>query len=88
MEQMKVYPNPSNGNVVVAIGARDAADARLTLVNTLGMPVWEEKVSLNKGNNVLRIDLKKKAIPASGVYHLQVQGLATPLSTRIMLLNP
>lgn len=86
-EQIRIYPNPTNGKIILSVDAIDAVQAKVVLLSSSGAPVWEQSVMLAKGTNELRLDVRKQKVLANGVYYLQVHGLKAPATAKLMLIS-
>ena len=70
LSEVKVYPNPNQGNFTVSFEAADAADAQVSLHDLAGRRVHSETVRVVAGSNQLPIQLND--VPA-GLYFLRLQ---------------
>ncbi len=58
--ELGVYPNPSNGNLKVALNSNVATTAKITLSNLLGKTIYQAPVNLTSGQNNLDLNLNVK----------------------------
>lgn len=65
-----VYPNPSNGNFIVAIGLTENNKVELILQNALGQTVSSKAYELSAGMNNIEFD---ESNLAKGIYFMQVR---------------
>jgi hypothetical protein len=69
MNNLLVYPNPSNGTFTIKFDAKPASNTRISLLNLLGQEVWTESQTLKMGEQELSINTKL----SDGVYILRLQ---------------
>ena len=67
LSDVKVFPNPNDGNFGVTIQALESMEVEMELFNTLGQSVRKESFRVNSGTNNRTIDMDESA---SGVYLL------------------
>ncbi len=67
--EVKIYPNPAIEYANVEITSSDEMDIQLTLFSTSGQILLSQKVKLEIGNNIVRLDVS--ALPV-GAYHLNL----------------
>ncbi|MCH8555440.1 MAG: T9SS type A sorting domain-containing protein [Schleiferiaceae bacterium] len=67
---LKVYPNPSTSFVNIEFVNSISQPVNIRLMNANGQQVWESKIDLTIGEQLLTIDLNPYA---KGIYILQVQ---------------
>ena len=60
IQDAAVFPNPAADHLTIALTAKDAATAKIQLVNTSGQTVWSGSQLIQEGLNVLGI----KQLPA------------------------
>jgi hypothetical protein len=63
---LSVYPNPSNGNVIISFG-KTISNAKIKLINAMGQTVSEKQ---NQSGNQFALDISNYA---SGIYYVEVQ---------------
>jgi photosystem II stability/assembly factor-like uncharacterized protein len=78
--QLQLFPNPSDGLFRVAIEGAEAAQATLAIVNTLGVVVHRQDLTLNAGGQLL--DLQQHS---AGIYYLDVQVDGQHLTRKFVL---
>jgi hypothetical protein len=69
-EAMEVFPNPFVSNFTASFSAAKTADATLILRNTIGQPVFQKTIKVNKGNNSVQVGNLPVLNP--GVYYLTI----------------
>ena len=79
MDEFIVYPNPTTDFVVVNIPVEITSEFNVTVMNTMGMTVKNEKFA--KGNPSVQIDFCK--LPA-GVYMLKLADNKTVKTSKII----
>jgi hypothetical protein len=79
MEDINVYPNPSNGQFVVEVNGVDA-DAQITVMDVTGRQVYTEGVSMN-GNFRKELNLNV----AKGTYLLQIATVEGTVTRKIQI---
>jgi N-acetylneuraminic acid mutarotase len=77
-EQLQVFPNPSEGRVVV-VGEPDAGAVRITLVDALGRVVRDQE---HASRHMIELDLS--AVPA-GIYHLHYRSQGAERVARLVI---
>ncbi len=82
--RMTVSPNPSNGPVRIRVVASEGGEARLSIVDQAGVPVYSQMVSSQVGENEYTPDLSQA--PA-GVYLVQWQTQTHRLVQRLVLIK-
>ena len=67
---IEVFPNPFSSNFTASFSASKTSNATLVLRNTIGQPVFQQIIKVNKGNNSIMIS----NLPAlnTGVYYLSI----------------
>lgn len=78
---LDVYPNPTNGELYVDITTLDVQDFTISVINTLGQTVKEEKQIQSNGGKI-KIDLSDKN---TGVYFVTVKSKSGSNVKRIVL---
>lgn len=68
--ELKVYPNPTSGNLVVDFEMKEASDIQFRVTNTLGQLVLERKASLVQGQHAQQLQLHNFQ---PGMYFLTIQ---------------
>jgi hypothetical protein len=69
---IKVYPNPTNGDINIAFEMKQAGDVDLTIIDLLGKKVYASKNKLlTSGNQRLKIDLTQYHL-TTGIYFLNI----------------
>ena len=77
---IRVYPNPSNGDVQVKWPSAVTGQANVKLINALGEIVHNQQFSLNKGVGKLNF-----ASLAQGLYMLKIEFNNQTLTTRVLI---
>ncbi len=67
---IEVFPNPFINNFTASFSATKTADATLILRNTIGQPVFQKTIKVNKGNNSIQVSNLPNLNP--GVYYLTI----------------
>ena len=67
--EYKVYPNPSSGVLSINLSSKKAKESTLFVYNNLGQVVYEEVLSISKGNSTYTFDLSDVK---RGLYQLKV----------------
>jgi hypothetical protein len=67
---LKVYPNPTTGNLVVDLEMKEASDVQFRVTNTLGQLVLEREASLLQGPHAQQLQLNSLQ---AGMYFLTIQ---------------
>jgi hypothetical protein len=67
---IEVFPNPFISNFTASFSANKTADATLILRNTIGQPVFQKTIRVNKGNNSIQVSNMPVLNP--GVYYLTI----------------
>ena len=67
---LEVFPNPFVTNFTTSFSATKTADATLILRNTIGQPMFQKTIKVNKGNNSVLISNLPVLNP--GVYYLTI----------------
>ncbi|MDX1941506.1 MAG: T9SS type A sorting domain-containing protein [Saprospiraceae bacterium] len=70
VRDLKVYPNPTNGEVWLEFGLNQPTDATITIFNTLGQVISKTKRSNLFGEIRLDIDLRQQV---AGMYFIEMQ---------------
>ena len=70
--QMRVYPNPSDGDFVVKFNLLKAGDATITLLNENGRLI-EEKVLTNLSSGENSYQRKIRRLDRGGVYFVTIE---------------
>ncbi len=65
--QLEIYPNPNNGNFTVEKTSTSLQTGVIEIYNMLGKKVFEDKVTLTEGNNIINIQLSHFSY---GIYSL------------------
>lgn len=79
--EMRVYPNPTNGELFVDITTFDVQDFTISVINTLGQTVKEVKQIQSNGGKI-KIDLTEKS---TGVYFVTIKSKSGSKVKRIVL---
>jgi Secretion system C-terminal sorting domain len=67
---MEVFPNPFSSNFTASFSATKAGSATVILRNTIGQPVFQQTIKVNKGNNSSLIT--NLPVLNTGVYYLSI----------------
>jgi hypothetical protein len=79
------YPNPVNGTVTLSLVLPKYADGKLVIYDLLGRKVWEDRQKqFLAGRNQLQINATQFS---SGVFFARFEGVANPLSHKIVVLK-
>lgn len=69
-ESLTVWPNPSNGKLVINITSSQPGKGQITLMDSKGSLVKLEQINLSTGENQITIDIKGLA---KGLYHIAAE---------------
>lgn len=89
-ENIRLYPNPSNGRLNLQLTSNQPTDVSITIYNTLGQRVWTKKENVNTKENLFTwdiIDNPAKRL-ASGLYFYRIQTKNTVKKGKLILLRP
>jgi hypothetical protein len=78
--KLSIFPNPSNGNITLAIEGFGQSITRIRVLNLIGEVVHTESIFINDSSN--RISLKIDFLP-SGLYFIQAENSKHTISQRI-----
>ncbi len=67
---IQVFPNPFTSNFTASFSAAKTSNATLVLRNTIGQPVFQQTIKINKGNNSVIITNLPTLV--TGVYYLSI----------------
>jgi iduronate 2-sulfatase len=67
--KLSLYPNPSNGNIIVTYNAKSSANLSFKVYDVLGRVVFSKETQASKSVNTYRFDLSKLN---PGMYYLEV----------------
>ena len=70
---VRLYPNPTRGNVTMAINTIAAADVQVSLINMLGTTIDRRTLHVNGGDQSMKLPYADLHLP-SGTYQVVVQG--------------
>jgi hypothetical protein len=82
LAEIKLFPNPSNGNVTVTINAIDANTATVEVTNLLGQVVYTINDELTAGNNEIQLDLSSLE---AGQYVVRVSNETTSTTASVQI---
>jgi hypothetical protein len=68
---IKVYPNPFTNNLNISINCNEICDYEVSLINTLGAPIWKKIINASKGNTNFQIDSAESL--ENGIYFLEIR---------------
>jgi hypothetical protein len=71
-EQITVYPNPANNVLHINIPAPQDTLSQIAIINNLGIEVLSESVKLNKGLNIINLDISHLS---SAMYFMKFSGI-------------
>jgi hypothetical protein len=71
-EQITVYPNPANNVLHINIPAPQDTLSQIAIINNLGIEVLSESVKLNKGVNIINLDISHLS---SAMYFMTFSGI-------------
>lgn len=81
--QLSVYPNPCTDNISISGKFRSENGIHCSLFNQLGSEIFQQKLSLQTGEEVIKLDLTKLE---PGIYSLRVQSGNTQSNLKIVKL--
>jgi hypothetical protein len=67
---MLTYPNPTRQTVTVQVKAEETTEAGIRIINSMGHQVMQKVTVLQKGDNVLPLDVRANA---AGVYIIEIR---------------
>ena len=67
---IEVFPNPFTSNFTASFSGVKTSNAKLVLRNTIGQPVFQQTIKVNKGNN--SIIVTNLPVLVTGVYYLSI----------------
>ncbi len=67
---IEVYPNPFANNFTASFSASKTTEATLILRNTIGQPVFQKTIKVEKGNNAIQVN--NLPVLNAGVYYLSI----------------
>lgn len=76
-----LFPNPSNGEITVKVDAENISDFTISVINTLGQVVYENKQIYSK-DNATKIDLNNQS---KGVYFVRIKTEKGTVTKRLIL---
>ena len=82
IQQIAVYPNPSNGKVFVGFNAKEQTSIRLTVMNMTGSTVLEKEYKNIFGGFVSELDL---ASQAKGCYLIKINSKQGSFVRKVVL---
>jgi len=83
MQSIQILPNPAKNFANLSLTAASAVETEVSIINSIGQKVYEQKISLNSGKNTIGLNLSQ--LP-SGVYFAQISDGKT-LSTRKLIIE-
>ncbi len=84
VEDVNLYPNPTSGQVNLAIDLSQQGEFTISILNYVGQFIEMNTVQLNAGQNALNLDLSTQP---KGVYIVNIQDEATGSSRNIKLIK-
>ncbi|MGZ3899228.1 MAG: SBBP repeat-containing protein [Bacteroidia bacterium] len=78
--QIALYPNPSNGNVIIDLGSIKERDLIITVYNAIGTKVYEKDIYTNESMQYLDLSTTPK-----GAYILKIKILTEVYTKRIII---
>ena len=72
-------PNPTSGEVIVKMISRENKSVLFELIDAQGKNLFTHNFELNKGANVLNLNLKEKNNLPSGLYFIKANGITKRL---------
>ena len=69
MDELQIYPNPSNGQFILAFPHLDNEELTIIVTNMMGQEVYSKPGSLNNGEGEMQLDLSQYP---NGVYQLKI----------------
>ena len=82
LAEIKLFPNPSNGNVTLTLNAADANTATIEVSNLLGQVVYTTSNEFVSGNNDIQLDLSSLE---TGQYVVRVSNETTSTTASIQI---
>ena len=70
ISQIRIYPNPSNGEFNLSFTSKTTETAIVELLNFNGQTVWKDNYSITRGENIIRAGVQ--STPA-GIYMLRLR---------------
>lgn len=81
LPEMKIYPNPSNGNVNIEIKLQAFDKASLSIINTLGETAFNQNFTQLGGIHKISVNNKL----ATGIYFIKLQTEAGIVTKKLMI---
>ncbi len=82
-----ISPNPSTGKTVLQYNASESALLTCRLMTTTGKTVFTQRLTANAGNNQWPLNFNQSGKLAAGVYYLKVEGLATGVEMKKVVIQ-
>ena len=82
LAEVKLFPNPSKGDVTVSINAVDANNTTIEVSNLLGQVVFTTNNELVAGNNDIKLDLSSLE---AGQYVVRISNENTSTTTSVQI---
>jgi len=87
VSSFKISPNPSDGRIQVTLLSSQSKEITLMLTNVSGKMVYQKKVHVFRGENIIDLDMKQYNRLAAGSYFLSIQGLEKGLVQQVLIIN-
>lgn len=81
-QNVQLYPNPTRGEINLALNGLSANTYRLQVVNALGQAVYQQSLTHDGGNRSLPLNLNN--LPA-GIYQVQLSGGTKTLTRKLKI---
>lgn len=81
-QNVQLYPNPTRGEINLALNGLSANTYRLQVVNALGQAVYQQSLTHDGGNRSLPLNLNN--LPA-GIYQVQLSGGTTTITRKLKI---
>jgi hypothetical protein len=85
IEQWNVSPNPTSGEIKVAITSKQNKTVSFELTDAQGKAIYKQAVELKKGSNSFALNLKQNSNITTGIYFLKAVGVEGENVKRIMV---
>lgn len=82
MDEVSLFPNPSNGSFTVSVLSDNEADVNIAVYDITSKAIFNEKFSSTKGENSFNLDLQGRA---KGIYFVEVKHGETKTTKKLII---